>query len=216
MLSLIKQYKWVLAGLLALGLVAVGWFGHRWFTKPVEHTTIVQVPVSIGGGPAKVEEQHPNGTVTPGVHYSSGIDAPKPPDDDPTFKPDDTTIITLPVYKPVRVYHQNALKFLNQPDDSVKVWVDSRVWATYEDGEVIKGVHADTTFINDKSITFPLRVKTLVPASRPNAFGIKYGLNTKDIGAWYERDWSIVRTGLDLDFTRHEGVQATARIGLRF
>lgn len=216
MISLLGKFKEYVIGVVLIICFIAGWWGHKLWTKPVERIVTVQVPVVINGGAPKPEVQHPGGTVTPSVGYQAENTLPKPPDNDTTFHPITTTIIKLPVYQPVQVFHQNDLQFKQMSDESVSVWVNTRVWAQYENGEPVLGVHADTTFTEDKKLTFPVKVRTLAPKEHPWAVGVKYKLNTKEYGAWVERDFAFLRTGVDVDFTKHEGTQTTLKAGLRF
>lgn len=216
MISLLGKFKEYVIGVVLIICFIAGWWGHKLWTKPVERIVTVQVPVYINGGPTHDEVVKPGGTVTPGVHYGPAADQPKPPDPDNSFHPINTTVITLPVYKPVKVFHQNDLQFKETVDESVSVCVNTRVWAQYEDGAPVLGLHADTTFVEDKKLTFPLKVRVKTPPVYNWAVGGRYNLNTKTPGAWIERDFAFLRTGVDVDFTKHEGTQTTLKLGLRF
>lgn len=220
--SLTLSHKLWIGGVAAATLFVLGWFTHKWFTQPEIRTITVEVPVEIHGGTPGPQVTQPGGTVTPSVAYGTPQNAPKPPDSTPGFNPDWTTTVFLPVNKPVRLFHATDLVF-RENSETLNVQANTRVWARYEDGEAVQGLQADTLFTTAKDYKLPLKVKVEQPKERPWAIGAKYNLNTKDWGAWIERDVLMFRVGLDVDYvlenplvSTDKTIHTTLRAGVRF
>lgn len=217
-----SKTKLIAGGMAALLCFLLGWWTCRAFTKPIVTTKVVEVPVKVDGGPERPQTTAPNGTVSPGIHYVPSADQPTSPDPLPGFTPTSTTIIEVPVVKPVRVFHQNELKF-KMDDTNLTVWIDGRVWAQYLDGSPITGVKAETLYSNDQAKTFTMTQKQKIPPVHYWAVGGKYNVNTQSYGVWVERDSAFLRVGVDVDFVKRDTLtgsmketQATLRAGIVF
>ena len=199
-----KLYLQIIGVVLLVGTIfALGWNGHRWFTKP--EVKVVEKIITVTVGPPNQTPTAPvvsHGVVIPGINFGHTQDMPKPPEGStitPLQHPSDSTVITVQVPTPMKlqVFHQNELKWARN-GDTYSIWNDSRIWTLDDKGLPLPGITADTTYNKDVELKLPVTFKYECPKERPWAIGGIYKFTpAKGYGVFVDRDIMMFRLGVE-------------------